>query len=77
MLLAALPVGRYDPCGKVPPARGRKAEAMTEGDVGPVGGAVAAAVAPRVKRTIFGPIGLGLSLVPLAFYVAMILLRPG
>ena len=50
---------------------------MAQGDIGPVGGAVATAAAPRVKRTVFGPIGLVLSLGPWLFVLAMFLIRPG
>ena len=50
---------------------------MAAGDIGPVGGAVAAAAAPKLRRTIFGRIGLVLSLVPWAFFGAMCLIKPG
>jgi len=50
---------------------------MAAGEIGPVGEAGAAVTAPKPKRTIFGPIGLVLSLVPWAVYLALIFLRPG
>jgi len=37
----------------------------------------AAAAAPKRRRTIFGPVGLVLSLGPWLFVLAMYLIRPG
>jgi hypothetical protein len=63
--------------GIVHPLRGRKAGAMASGEIGPVGDAAAALPVPKPKRTLFGPIGLVLSLVPWIFVALMAILKPG
>jgi len=78
MLLASSSVGRYDLCAATCIRRAaERAGAMTQGDIGPGGEAGAAVAAAKPKRTIFGPIGLVLSLVPGLVVLAMFLIRPG
>jgi len=50
---------------------------MAAGDIGPIGEAGTSVPAPKRKRTIFGLIGLVLSLVPWLLTLAMYLIRPG
>jgi hypothetical protein len=50
---------------------------MAAGEIGPVGDAGAVVAVPKPKRTIFGPIGLVLSLVPWAVFLALTFLKPG
>ena len=51
---------------------------MSQGEVGPVGEAPAAALPPRVKRrSVFGKIGLALAVVPYIVLLMIFCLRPG